>query len=343
MTSLGPGRTNFFVLDPGGFINWSYNYGGPKAWVPYHHNASGPWRFEPVTISRALGELSVFTVARDNALHQSNFDLVNDGDLGPWVKLGGNLLGVPVIANQNGTLHIFFVEDDHVIRHKTWNGVVHAPKDGYEKIIGNFEIILTAASAGPDEVSLFSVNRMDDTLYHYRWVSGSGWSPSEKLPGTWNVTSLKAVSAQPGCLDVFGIVDGNLNHVFCSEYIIHIRDLTSNAMTTDDEKKWKFQAHSGIFVSLDVITSAPGVINLFALGNQQTIFHRALENGSWHPWDDLKGTMIRGPKAVCQNKDVLAVFSVGTNSHIYYKFKETRSGFWSEWVDTGFVASSAVG
>ncbi|KAF8576912.1 hypothetical protein K439DRAFT_598819 [Ramaria rubella] len=325
MTSLIPGEIKLFILDPTGFtVNWTR--GGGKLWGPYQHNPAGPWIFTPITISRTQAELSVFTVARDNALHQSNFDLINYADLGPWVNLGGKLIGAPVIANQNGTLHIFFVDDDHFIRHKTWNGVLHVPKDGYEKIVGDFAVPLAAASAGPDEMSLFAVSRLDGTLYHYPWVSGSGWSPAEKLPGTWNVTSLKAVSAQPGCLDVFGIVDGNLNHVFCN-----------------DEKKWKFQAHSGIFVSLDVITSAPGVINLFALGQQQTIFHRDLENGSWHPWDDLKGTMIRGPKAVCQNKDVLGVFGIGTNSHVYYKFRETRSSLWSEWIDTGGVTGSAVG
>ncbi|KAF8576913.1 hypothetical protein K439DRAFT_598886 [Ramaria rubella] len=166
MTSLGPGRTNVFVLGPAGHINWAY--GGGKKWTPYHQNAGGPWRFAPVTISRTLAELSVFTIARNNTLHQSNFDLINYGDLGPWKNLGGKVLGVPAVANRNGTLHIFFVGDDHAINHKTWDGIAYAPKDGYDKIEGDFAITLTAVSAGPDEVSLLAVNRIEYTLHHYR-------------------------------------------------------------------------------------------------------------------------------------------------------------------------------
>ena len=218
MTSLAHGRVNVFVLGADHGIHWAYG-GGGKAWTSYHVNAAKGWRHGPITISRVQDEISAFTVNnKSSSLYHSNFDLVNMGDLGPWKNLGGSILGQPAVANRNGTLHIFFTGADHAIYHKAWDGVVYTPESvgSFDKLEGDFAHPPTAVSAGGEEVSVFGLGREDHTLYHYHWKSSSGWGPVEKLPGQW-AGSLKAVSDNPGSLNVLGLAaGGNINHLVCS-------------------------------------------------------------------------------------------------------------------------------
>jgi hypothetical protein len=84
------------------------------------------------------------------------------------------------------------------------------------------------------------------------------------------------------------------------------------------------QTLSGTFQSLDAISSSPGTIDLFALGAGRTIFHKEFEDGSWSPWEDLKGMVIHPPKAVSHSPGALGVFGVGTD-HVLHCSRQNRS------------------
>jgi hypothetical protein len=216
MSSLEPGRINVFGIGPDHALYWKYKIPtDEKAWIA-PHAAGGKWVHDPVSVSRVVDEISVFLVDEAGALKQSNFDLVNIGDLGPWKDLGGKLSAPPGIAKRKGgILHIFHIGGDHAIYHKSWDGVVYSPADEYEKLGGEFAHSPTAVSTGQDDVSVFAVG-VDNQLCHYQWHSTSGWSSAKTLPGHW-VSTPKAVSDRVGSIDVFGLdAGGNVTHVFCS-------------------------------------------------------------------------------------------------------------------------------
>ena len=225
MVSLAPGHINIFALGTDHSLYWRYGYG--KSWTGWHRGGQQTWLFEPITVSRVLNEISVFMVARNGALHQSNFDLMNTGELGPWKNIGGQLSGPPALAKRHaGIIHIFHIGKDRAIHHKAWDGVVYTPRDEFEKLPGEFSHSPTAVSTGQSDVSVFGIG-LDNHLHRYQWKSNGGWGPIEELPGHW-AASPKAVSDQEGFIDVFGIdADGNITRVFCSRlhYYPHQRCL----------------------------------------------------------------------------------------------------------------------
>ena len=215
MTSLAPSRINMFGLGTNYGLFWKYRGLDDKSWTDYHASG-GKWLYEPITVSRVLNEISVFLVGDDGTLQQSNFDLVNVGDLGPWKNLGGKLAGPPAVAKRKaGIIHIFYIGSDRAIHHKVWDGVVYSPADGYERLEGEFTHTPTAVSTGRHDVSVFGIG-LDNKLYRYRWQSASGWGAIEELPGHW-AGSPVAVSDQLGFIDVFGLDSGgNVTHISCS-------------------------------------------------------------------------------------------------------------------------------
>ncbi|KAF8513205.1 hypothetical protein JB92DRAFT_233821 [Gautieria morchelliformis] len=318
MSSLAPGRINVFGLGTDHALYWKYKVPtDDKAWTAYH-GSGGKWVHEPVTVSRVLNEISVFMVDEAGALKQSDFDLVNNGDLGPWKNLGGKLSGPPAIAKRKGgILHIFHIGGDHALHHKAWDGVVYSPADEYEKLAGEFTHTPTAVSTGRDDVSVFAIT-LDNRLCHYQWKSSSGWGSAETLPGHW-ADSPKAVSDQVGSMDVFGLdAGGNVTHAFCR-----------------NGKDWSLQRLSGSFRSLDAISLAPGCVDFFALGDSKTIFHRTLINDSWQEWEDLKGIMTKPPTAVTHTPGHLGVFGLGEGGVLFYKVRDEKTGGWGEWINLG--------
>ena len=161
----------------------------------------------------------MFMVSLRGSLKQSNFDLENTGDLGPWKNLGGELTGPPAVTKrEGGILHIFYIGTDHALYHKAWDGVVYTPAEGFEKLEGEFINTPTAVSTGPDDVWVFAIGQ-NNRIYRYHWQSAAGWSAKEELPGHW-VKFAKAISARPGSIDVFGIdasQGGNITHISSSE------------------------------------------------------------------------------------------------------------------------------
>ncbi|KAF8520554.1 hypothetical protein JB92DRAFT_2895006 [Gautieria morchelliformis] len=254
MSSLAPGRLNVFGLDNNRGLVWKYKGNQTETiWSDYHGNG-GKWLYEPVSLSRVLNEISVFMVGEDCSLNQSNFDLVNVADLGPWKNLGGKLTSPPAVAKrEDGIIHIFHIGSDHAIYHKVWDGVVYSPVDGFEKLEGQFTHTPTAVSTGAEDVSVFAIGQ-DNRLHHYRWQSSSGWSTVEKLPGNW-AHSPKAVSDRVGSVDVFGIDPrGNVTHVFCSalhEMSFSVR--CADQIGIGNGKDWNLETLSGTFLWLDAI------------------------------------------------------------------------------------------
>ena len=129
----------------------------------------------------------------------------------------------PAVTNRKETLHIFYIGEDRALHHKSWDGQTYKPPGTeYETLGGTYAHTPTAVTTGPSEVSVFATGQLDNALYHYHWTVGSHWSGPEKLPGHW-AESPKAISDQPGHMDVFGIdPDGNLIRVSFSTLCIFL-------------------------------------------------------------------------------------------------------------------------
>ena len=208
MVSLAPKRINAFILAPDHSLHWTYkDPANDTNWAGWHQSG-GNWIYEPVTISRVTNHITIFMVAQDQSLQQSHFDLVEWGDMGPFSNIGGKLIAPPAVTNRKGTLHIFYIGVDRALYHKSWDGQTYKPPGKeYERLGGTYTRTPTAVTTGPSEVSVFATGHQDNALYHYHWKAGSHWSGPEKLPGHW-AESPKAVSDQPGHIDVVGIDPG---------------------------------------------------------------------------------------------------------------------------------------
>jgi hypothetical protein len=106
-----------------------------------------PKRGEPVTISRVTNHITTFMVVEDQSLHQSDFDLVEWGDLGPFSNIGGKLIAPPAVMNTKAILLIFHIGVDRALHHKSWDGHTYNPSGRhYERLGGTFTHTSTAVT-----------------------------------------------------------------------------------------------------------------------------------------------------------------------------------------------------
>ena len=108
-------------------------------------------------------------------------------------------------------------------------------------------------------------------------------------------------------------------------------------------KDWKHEVLRGTFKSLDAISLETGCIDILALAEGKTIFHRTLRNGTWEAWEDLKGMMTQPPTAVSHSPGLLGVVCVGQGGVVFYKVRDVKTGGWTEWFNLQGVIISQAG
>ncbi|KAF8513207.1 hypothetical protein JB92DRAFT_2830460 [Gautieria morchelliformis] len=288
MSSLAPGRINVFGLGTDHGLWWKYKAPtDEKGWTDYH-GGGGKWVHEPVTVSRVLNEISVFMVDEAGALKQSDFDLVNIGDLGPWKDLGGKLSGPPAIAKRKGgILHIFHIGGDHALHHKAWDGVVYTPRTGMTSLKsssgwGSAETLpghwADSPKAVSDQVGSMDVFGLDagGNVTHAFCRNGKDWS-LQRLSGSFR--SLDAISLAPGCVDFFALGD--------SKTIFH------RTLINDSWQEWE-DLKGMMTKPPTAVTHTPGHLGVFCVAESGVLFYKVRDEktGGWGEWIDLKGVII---------------------------------------------------
>lgn len=77
----------------------------------------------------------------------------------------------------------------------------------------------------------------------------------------------------------------------------------------------------------DVCSWAPGRLDVFARGGDNTLWHRYFENG-WSDWESLGGFLTSDPSAVSWGNGRIDVFARGGDNALYHKWFENG---WSDW------------
>ena len=121
------------------------------------------------------------------------------------------------------------------------------------------------------------------------------------------------------------------------------KDALPDWVATANGKDWTLKTIPGMFLSLEAISINPGCIDLFALAESKTIYHRTWKEGFWEEWEDLKGIMTKPPKAVSHLPGVVGVFSIGETGSPFFKVRDAKSGAWGEWISMGGIIVTKVG
>jgi hypothetical protein len=345
MVSLAPKRINAFVLAPDHSLHWTYkDPANDTNWAGWHQNA-GKWIYEPVTISRVTNHLNAFMVAEDHSLEQAEFDLVEWGDFGPFSSIGGKLIAPPAVTNRQGTLHIFHIGEDRALHHKSWDGKTYKPPGKeHERIGGTFTHTPTAVTTGPSEVSVFAVGHHDNALYHYHWKAESQQWRAEKLPGHW-ADSPKAISDQPGHIDVFGLdTNGNILRVSLSMlYNCLQRRYAKFLSIAGNGRHSDLETIHGKFHGTNAISPQPGRLDLFALDTSNVPHHKEWKNGAWTDWVSMGGILVQPPTPVSHSPGALTLLGLGTDTGLWFNVRNIGNGQWEGWKYLGDRSISRVG
>ena len=95
-----------------------------------------------------------------------------------------------------------------------------------------------------------------------------------------------------------------------------------------------------------VLTSAPaaasqgdGLLDVFARGTTNQLYHKAFANGAWTQWEPLGGALASAPSAASQGNGLLDVFARGTDNQLYHR--SYSHGAWGHWEALGGALTSA--
>ena len=105
-----------------------------------------------------------------------------------------------------------------------------------------------------------------------------------------------------------------------------------------------WESVGGCFSSAPAVVLEGDRIDIFGLGANHSMWHRAWENGSWIiDWEDLGGVFDSPPAAVSWGPNRLDIFGLGTDDQMYHKWGDGRS--WqpsqTDWQGLGGIFNSA--
>jgi hypothetical protein len=91
-----------------------------------------------------------------------------------------------------------------------------------------------------------------------------------------------------------------------------------------------------------VASRGPGMLDLFARGNDNVLYHRHWNNGTniWYDWGPLGGDIRSDPAAVARGNGNLEVFARGSDNALWHRFWNPGAVTWSNWESLGGVLAS---
>jgi repeat uncharacterized protein DUF346/ASPM-SPD-2-Hydin domain-containing protein/uncharacterized protein DUF1573 len=83
----------------------------------------------------------------------------------------------------------------------------------------------------------------------------------------------------------------------------------------------------------DVSSWAPGRLDVFARGSNNSLIHTWFTGGTWRTWESLGGQLASDPTAVSWSANRLDVFARGTNGSLIHKWYD--GAIWHDWESLG--------
>ena len=141
--------------------------------------------------------------------------------------------------------------------------------------------------------------------------------------------------------DIFGVgVDGQMYHM-----VVDGNPWQATPPTPQQPLKLTgWQPVGGCFTSAPAVVKwSSSRIDIFGLGSNRAMYHRAWENGAWIiDWEGLGGVFDSPPAVVSWAPNRLDIFALGTNDQMYHKWWD---GGWgpsqTDWEGLGGAFSSA--
>ncbi|KAF8535364.1 hypothetical protein BDD12DRAFT_752578 [Trichophaea hybrida] len=204
-----------------------------------------------------------------------------------------------------GAVDIFYVDCDGRIQHRLWNGRGRQVHDWSPK----WEIVseLLACKSMPAAVSrdrylldLFIVGT-DRALYWKPWVDLQ-WKPFRKLGEDCGGHPV-AITRHRERIDVFVLsVTGALHYKTWNG-----KDWEPSGMEFQD-----LSDSAESFISQPAaVARGQDRLDLFIIGTNKKLFHRALDRGTWQPINCLGGNFADITPTVTNSRDGLDIFLVG--------------------------------
>jgi len=211
-------------------------------------------------------------------------------------------------------LDLFVIGTDSAIFHKAWDGKAWLPsmKD-WENLGGSFVFEPASVAWGPNRLDIFAIGT-DSALYH-KWWDGKKWGPDtltwENMGGRWTEKP-SVVSWSANRLDVFIVGEDR------GLYQKYWNGTTWNSGFTNLGGK--------LLHAPSVVSWGANRIDIFCTGTDSAVYHKWWDGARWGPngtdgsYENMGGTIVGSPQAVCWGPNRIDIFSIGLNSALYHKF-----------------------
>jgi hypothetical protein len=313
------------------------SWSGTGPWAP--GEGVGEWWYHgggilgtPVVVAWGPDRLDLVVTGTDNSIYHKAWDSGTwyPGE-GPddWEHLGGGVIGPPAVVSWGpNRLDILVTGTDGAVYHKAWaGGPDWYPGNGLEdwnRIGGQIFGTPAATTWGADRLDIV-VAGLDGAVYHKAWDTdtwypGPGHDEWDRLGGTV-IASPTAISWGPDRLDIFGVgTDNGVYHKWWGD-----SDWRPDPLNPDVWEALGSPDASGVFSTPTVVSWGLGRLDVFVVGSDTSMYHKAFEGGTWYPdgqdnWERLGGNFAGAPAAVCWGPDRIDIFASGIDAQLWHKF-----------------------
>jgi hypothetical protein len=302
----------------------------------------GTWITSPHAVKISPNKLALFVVGTD---HVTRVRWRIDGEWGGWTVLPGTVIQVPhAVAGVGDCLDMFAIDHQYAIQHRQW-------RDGewtdWQSMTGEAGgPTLTAPRAiwsTPDRLDIFVLGT-NLTIWH-KWRDGSVWCDEWSPLGSLWLTPPHVLSRYPGSIDAVAINsqsglahaqfrDGRWSHWQTNDDISISRPFAVEAggalqVFVLGENRglnhytWKGEWAEPIPLQGTVVSPPRAVawpdggMDVFVVGDESAMFHRAYRRGEWRGWARLGGRAFSPPSLVA-GPGVVELFTLGADSAIWH-------------------------
>lgn len=233
-----------------------------------------------------------------------------------WHSLHGVFNSDPaVVAASPGVIYVFARGTDEAI----WFTRVELTSTGvtaanWQSMGGEFTSSPSACALAPNQMFVFARGR-DKALWYTRF-NGSSWENWKSLGGA--LTSDPAALAMRGLVTVF--VRG------ADDALYHMALDTAGNL-------FPWERVAGCWTSAPAVCSPDPVnyvIDLFARGSDNAMWHCRRDGPDWQAWRSLGGVLVSDPAALC-SQGRSYVFACGTDARLWFSWlTATQAGPWQQ-------------
>ena len=274
------------------------------------------YKTPPKAVIARPGTMDVFVTDVNNTLYVRHFDGNSWSPANSWaVAFNGVQDTGSVVSEYAGRVGVF-------TRTADTGEIIHIYKHDYDKRWGfaYFREFPKASPAlvipGPYKVDMVFVST-DDCVHHYHSFYGR-FQQTPTILGTQKVSSsLTAVSNADGRVDIFALAP--------DKSVVHNSYQDTDGTWTGWETLGAKKFESSISA---VVRQGTNTIELFGLGSDKALWHRA-GNGSHWPvdWVSHGGGFKSAPALVSPCPGEVDVFGIGNDKRVWYSYWTEMDGW----------------